>query len=48
MANGADIDDACRQLDRQSTWSRWLPQYRGVKANDANRLKEMVIENAQL
>ncbi len=49
MAGGSDLDEVCRQLEiAESTWNRWLAQYRGMKANDAKRLKELEIENARL
>ncbi len=39
----------CRHLQvAESTWHRWLAQYRGVKAPDAKRLKELEAENARL
>jgi len=39
----------CRHLEiPESTWHRWLAQYGGMKANDANRLKELEAEHARL
>ena len=39
----------CRHLEiAESTWHRWVAQYGGMKASDANRLKELEAENVRL
>ena len=40
LAAGQELDEACRHLEvAESTWHRWLAQYGGMKANDANGSK---------
>ena len=46
---GSDIAEVCRQLEiTESTWHRWKNQYGGMKASDAQRLKELEMENGRL
>ncbi len=49
LAGGMSVEELCREFAiAESTWARWLNQYGGMKADDAKRLKELEIENAQL
>lgn len=49
LAGGMTVEQLCRQFQiAESTWSRWLAQYGGMKADDAKRLKELEGENARL
>lgn len=49
LAGGMTLEEVCRQLSiAGSTWARWLSHYGGIKADDANRLKELEGENARL
>jgi putative transposase len=49
LAAGSELVEVCRHLEiAESTWHRWLARYRGMKANDAKRLKELEGENARL
>jgi len=49
LAGGMAVEEVCRQFAiAPSTWTRWLSQYGGMKADDANRLKELEAENTQL
>jgi hypothetical protein len=46
---GQDLASVLRHLEiTWSTWNRWLSRYGGVKADDAERLKELEAENARL
>lgn len=48
LAAGTDLDEVCRHLGiAESTWHRWLAQHGGMKANDAERLKELEGEDAR-
>ena len=49
LASGKTVEEVCRDFGiAESTWARWLNQYGGMKADDAKRLKELEVENAQL
>ena len=49
LNQGSDIAEVCRQLEiTESTWHRWKNQYGGMKASDAQRLKELEMENGRL
>ena len=48
-AAGKELDEVCRHLEiAESTWHRWIAQYGGMKADDAEKLKELGVENARL
>ena len=48
LASGQELDVVCRHLEvAESTWRR-CAQYRGMKASDAKRLKELEAEKARL
>jgi putative transposase len=41
LAGGMTVEEICRQFQiSESTWTRWLNQYGGMKADDAKRLKQ--------
>ena len=49
LAEGKNIDEVVRHLEiTESTWHRWRNQYGGMKANDAEKLKELEHENTRL
>ncbi len=49
IAGGKTVEEVCREFQiAESTWSRWLNQYGGMKAEDAKRLKELEGQNAEL
>jgi len=49
LAGGAAVADVARQLGvSEQTYHRWRNQYRGMKADDAKRLRELEKENARL
>ena len=49
LGTGQELGEVCRHLKiAESTWHRWLAQYGGLKANEAERLKELEAENARL
>ena len=49
LAEGAGLPDVAKQLEvAESTWHRWIAQYRGMKANDVKRLKLLERENQRL
>ena len=49
LAAGKTVEEVCRQFEiAESTWARWLNQYGGMKAGDAEKLKELEVENARL
>ena len=49
LAAGKDLDEVCRHLETTpSTWHRWVAQYGGIRASDAERLKELEGENLRL
>lgn len=46
---GKTLADVCRALEvSEPTFHRWRAQYRGRKADDAKRLKDLEQENARL
>jgi len=49
LAQGKSVEEVCRHLEiTESTWHRWRNQYGGMKADDANELKELRRENQRL
>ena len=49
QGEGADIATVARHLEvSEQTFHRWRAQYGGMKADDANRLKELERESARL
>jgi putative transposase len=49
LAGGMTVEEICRQFQIfVSTWTRWLNQYGGMKADDAKRLKQLEGENSEL
>jgi len=49
LAEGADIATVARHLEvSEQTYHRWRNQYGGMKADGAERLKELERENSQL
>ena len=49
LAGGMTVEEVCRQFSSPpSTWARWMPQYGGMKPDDAKRLKELEAENDRL
>jgi putative transposase len=49
LNDGKNLTEVLRLLEvTDSTWHRWRAQYRGMKANDAKRLKELEVENGRL
>jgi putative transposase len=43
------VEEICRQFQiSESTWTRWLNQCGGMKADDAKRLKQLEGENSEL
>ena len=49
LGEGKTIPEAAKELViSEQTYHRWRNQYGGMKANDAKRLKELELENAQL
>jgi putative transposase len=49
LAGGMTVEEICRQFQiSESTWTRWLNQYGGMKADDAKRLKQLEGENSEL
>lgn len=49
LAEGSDVANIARHLEvSEQTYHRWRNQYGGMKADDAERLKELEKENAQL
>jgi putative transposase len=49
LAGGKTVEEICRQFQiSESTWTRWLNQYGGMKADDAKRLKQLEGENSEL
>ncbi|MBA2269899.1 MAG: IS3 family transposase, partial [Chthoniobacterales bacterium] len=49
LAGGQDLNEVCRHLQiAESTWHVRLAQYGGMKANDAERRKELDGENTRL
>lgn len=49
LNDGKDLTEVLRTLEiSEATWNRWRAQYGGVKASEANRLKQLESENARL
>src|ERR1700755_3286072 len=49
LGEGKDVADVCRELGvAEQTYYRWRNQFGGLKANDAERLKDLERENATL
>ncbi|GAA3551982.1 hypothetical protein GCM10022222_39460 [Amycolatopsis ultiminotia] len=49
LAEGKDVAEVCRELQvTEATYDRWRNQFGGLKAGDAERLKDLQRENATL
>jgi transposase-like protein len=49
LAEGRVISEVAKHLEiSEQTYHRWRNQYGGLKADDANRLKELANENTAL
>jgi putative transposase len=49
LAEGADVDAVCRQLEISiQTYQRWRSQYKAIRPEDVDRLKQPEKENARL
>jgi len=49
LGEGKDVADVCRELQvSEQTYYRWRNQFRGLKADDAKRLKDLERENVAL
>jgi len=49
LAEGKDVAAVCRALGvSEPTYHRWRNQFGGLKADDANRLKDLERENSTL
>lgn len=49
LATGATIAQICQKIAvSEQTFHRWRNQYGGMKADQAKRLKQLELENAQL
>lgn len=49
LGAGQPVEQAAGQLEiSESTWHRWQSQYGGMKADDANELRELCKENQRL
>ena len=49
LNEGKDIAEVLRHLEiAESTWNRWRSQYGGMKADEAERLRQLETENARL
>jgi transposase-like protein len=49
LAQGKKVPDACRQLGiSEQSYDRWRNEYGGLKIDQAQRLKDLERENAQL
>jgi putative transposase len=49
LNDGKDLAEVLRRLEiSEATWNRWRPQYGGMKASEAKRLRELEAENARL
>ena len=47
--DGRDLTEVRRTMEiSEATWNRWRPQYGGMKASEAKRLRELESENARL
>ena len=49
LAAGKEVAEVARYLEvTPATWYRWANQYGGMKADDANKLKELEREDQRL
>lgn len=49
LSEGVEVPGICKALEvSEATYHRWRAQYRGMKADDVKRLKELERENSQL
>ena len=49
LSKGQTVGQACRQLEiAEQTYYRWRKEYGGMKVNQAQRMKVLLRENAQL
>ena len=49
LPRAKEVPDVCRELQvSEQTYYRWRNQFGGLKANDAERLKDLERENATL
>ena len=49
LADGKEVAEVSKQLEiSEQTYHRWRKQYGGLKADDAQRLKELAEENTRL
>ena len=49
VASGTSVEHACREVGIvEQTYYRWSKQYRGLREDQAKRLKELEQENARL
>src|SRR5258708_11841752 len=49
LGAGQELAEVCRHLEiAESTWHRWLAQYGGMKANEAQPPKKLQAENSPL
>jgi putative transposase len=49
LGEGKQVPEVAKELGiSEATFHRWRNQYRGMKADDVKRLKELERENAQL
>ena len=49
LAGGADVAGACRDIGvTEATYYQWRNLYKGLKADDAKKLKRLEKENATL
>jgi hypothetical protein len=49
LNEGKDITEVVRHLEiAESTWNRWRAQYGGMKADEAQRLRQLDAENARV
>lgn len=49
LSEGKDLAEVLRALEvSEASWNRWRAQYGGMQANEAQRLKDLEVENARL
>lgn len=49
LNGGGDLAAVLRTLEiSEATWNKWRPQYGGMKATEAKRMKDLEAENARL
>ena len=49
LAEGADVDAVCRHLEVSvQTYQRWRSQFKSMRPEDVERLKQLEKENARL